>query len=343
MRQSRIKVIGIGNGGVNAVNHMLSKGSINNIDFIVANTDSQSLDGSPAQYKIQLGINTTKGLGTKLNPDMGRESAIESSSDIKEILRGADIVLIIAGLGAGTGTGAMPIVAQIAKELNALTVSIVTRPFIFEGRKRTQLTNQGIKEIKRESNSIVEIPSRVLLAIPEKDIGGIKETFESLDDVLLQAVYSISNIIISQECKHTSFDTIGAKTILSDGGLALIGIGYARGINSASMAAKVAIESPLLDGISISEAMNVLVHIDIHPNYPLMEIDEAMNIIKQNAKKDANIVSERTLNNNMDIDEVRITIIITSFETIHESITATTELKYRLEYINNKDYYPFLF
>ena len=312
-RQSKIKVIGIGNSGVNAINHMISMGSISNIDFIVANTDYQSLDSSPAQYKIQLGTNTTKGLGAGMNPDVGRESAIESSEDIKEILRGADIVLIVAGLGARTGTGATPIVAQIAKELNALTVSIVTRPLKFEGRKRTQLANKSMVETKQKSDSIVEISSNILLAMPENKIGGLKETFEFMDDILMHAVHTISNIITFQEDKHTFFD-ISAKTILSDGGLALMGIGHAWGIiNSASFAAKLAIESPLLDGISIDEAMGILVHFDIHPNYPLIEIDEAMNIIKQNVDKDADMVFETTTNNTMDIDEVRITIIATSF------------------------------
>ncbi len=309
---AKIKAIGVGGGGGNMINHMISEG-INTIDLIVANTDAQALDGSLAPYKMQLGINATRGLGAGMLPEKGREAALESFEDIKKMLEGSDIVFISAGLGGGTGTGAAPIIAQAAKEVGALTVSIVTSPFKFEGRKRTKLAKEGLEELKRESDSIIVVPNEKLLSIVEKDLG-IKESFRMVDDILAQAVGGISKVILSHGDNDINLDFADVKTVMSHRGLALMGAGYSTGKNAAYDAAKAAIESPLLDNISIDGAMGVLVHFDIHPDYPIMEIGEAMSIVEESADEDASVIFGTTTNPNMAIDEVRITIVATGFE-----------------------------
>ncbi len=312
---AKIKAIGVGGGGGNMINHMISEG-INSIDLIVANTDSQALDTSLAPYKMQLGINATKGLGAGMVPDKGREAALESFEEIKTMLEGSDIVFISAGLGGGTGTGAAPIIAQAAKEIGALTVSIVTSPFKFEGRKRTKLAKEGLEELKRESDSIIVVPNEKLLSIVEKNLG-IKESFRMVDDILAQAVGGISKVILSHGDNDINLDFADVKTVMGHRGLALMGAGYSSGTNAAYDAAKAAIESPLLDNISIDGAMGVLVHFDIHPDYPIMEIGEAMSIVEESADEDASVIFGTTTNEKMDIDEVRITIIATGFEDIN--------------------------
>jgi len=309
---AKIKAIGVGGGGGNMINHMIQEG-INSIDLIVANTDAQALESSLAPYKMQLGINATRGLGAGMVPDKGREAALESFEDIKTMLEGSDIVFISAGLGGGTGTGAAPIIAQAAKEVGALTVSIVTSPFKFEGRKRTKLAKEGLEELKRESDSIIVVPNEKLLSIVEKNLG-IKESFRMVDDILAQAVGGISKVILSHGENDINLDFADVKTVMSHRGLALMGAGYSTGTNAAYDAAKAAIESPLLDNISIDGAMGVLVHFDIHPDYPIMEIGEAMNIVEESADEDASVIFGTTTNPNMEIDEVRITIVATGFE-----------------------------
>lgn len=309
---AKIKAIGVGGGGGNMINHMISEG-INTIDLIVANTDAQALESSLAPYKMQLGINATRGLGAGMLPEKGREAALESFEDIKRTLEGADIVFISAGLGGGTGTGAAPIIAQAAKEVGALTVSIVTSPFKFEGRKRTKLAKEGLEELKRESDSIIVVPNEKLLSIVEKNLG-IKESFRMVDDILAQAVGGISKVILSHGENDINLDFADVKTVMSHRGLALMGAGYASGKNAAYDAAKAAIESPLLDNISIDGAMGVLVHFDIHPDYPIMEIGEAMNIVEESADEDASVIFGTTTNVNMAVDEVKITIVATGFE-----------------------------
>ena len=309
---AKIKAIGIGGGGGNMINHMITEGT-NNIDLIVANTDAQALDSSLAPYKMQLGINATRGLGAGMLPEKGREAALESFEDIKEILDGADIVFISAGLGGGTGTGAAPIIAQAAKEVGALTVSIVTSPFKFEGKKRTRLAKEGLEELKKESDSIIVVPNEKLLSIVEKTVG-IKESFQMVDDILAQAVGGISKVILSHGDNDINLDFADVKTVMGHRGLALMGTGYSAGENAAYEATKMAIESPLLDNISIDGAMGVLVHFDIHPNYPIMEIGQAMNIVEESADEEASVIFGTTTSEQMEIDEVRITIIATGFE-----------------------------
>lgn len=309
---AKIKAIGVGGGGGNMINHMINEG-ITSIDLIVANTDQQALDSSYAPFKMQLGLNATRGLGAGMVPEKGREAALESFEDIKQMLGGADIVFISAGLGGGTGTGAAPIIAQAAKEVGALTVSVVTSPFKFEGRKRAKLAKEGLEELKRESDSIIVVPNEKLLSIVEKNLG-IKESFRMVDDILAQAVGGISKVILSHGENDINLDFADVKTVMSHRGLALMGAGYATGTNAAYDAAKAAIESPLLDNISIDGAMGVLVHFDVHPDYPIMEISEAMNIIEESADEDAAVIFGTTTNSNMEIDEVKITIVATGFE-----------------------------
>jgi cell division protein FtsZ len=309
---AKIKAIGVGGGGGNMINHMINEG-IHSIDLIVANTDQQALDSSIAPYKMQLGINATRGLGAGMVPEKGREAALESFEDIKSMLSGSDIVFISAGLGGGTGTGAAPIIAQAAKEVGALTVSVVTSPFKFEGRKRAKLAKEGLEELKRESDSIIVVPNEKLLSIVEKNLG-IKESFRMVDDILAQAVGGISKVILSHGENDINLDFADVKTVMSHRGLALMGAGYATGTNAAYDAAKAAIESPLLDNISIDGAMGVLVHFDIHPDYPIMEIGEAMGIVEESADEDASVIFGTTTNENMEPDEVKITIVATGFE-----------------------------
>jgi len=329
---AKIKAIGVGGGGGNMINHMISEG-INSIDLIVANTDAQALDSSLAPYKMQLGINATRGLGAGMVPDKGREAALESFEDIKSMLEGSDIVFISAGLGGGTGTGAAPIIAQAAKEIGALTVSIVTSPFKFEGRKRTKLAKEGLEELKRESDSIIVVPNEKLLSIVEKNLG-IKESFRMVDDILAQAVGGISKVILSHGENDINLDFADVKTVMGHRGLALMGAGYATGTNAAYDAAKAAIESPLLDNISIDGAMGVLVHFDIHPDYPIMEIGEAMNIVEESADEDASVIFGTTTDKSMDIDEVRITIVATGFEDKNAVAEPTTRTQPKLPETN---------
>jgi cell division protein FtsZ len=309
---AKIKAIGVGGGGGNMINHMINVG-VKNIDLIVSNTDAQALQTSLAPFKMQLGISATRGLGAGMVPEKGREAALESFDEIKSMLDGSDIVFISAGLGGGTGTGAAPIIAQAAKEVGALTVSIVTSPFKFEGRKRAKLAQAGLEELKRESDCIIVVPNEKLLAIVEKNLG-IKESFKLVDDILSQAVGGISNVILSHGENDINLDFADVKTIMNHRGLALMGVGYSAGTNAAYDAAKAAIESPLLDNVSIDGAMGVLVHFDIHPDYPILEISSAMDIVEENADEEANVIFGTTTNANMNIDEVKITIIATGFE-----------------------------
>ncbi|MCB4753673.1 MAG: cell division protein FtsZ [Sulfurovum sp.] len=309
---AKIKAIGVGGGGGNMIDHMIQEG-VDGIDLIVANTDAQALESSLAPYKMQLGISATRGLGAGMVPEKGREAALESFEEIKSMVKGADIVFISAGLGGGTGTGAAPIIAQAAKEVGALTVSIVTSPFRFEGRKRTKLAKEGLEELKLESDSIIVIPNERLLSIVEKNLG-IKESFRLVDDILAQAVGGISKVILSHGENDINLDFADVETVMSHRGLALMGTGHSRGTNAAYDAVKAAIESPLLDNVSIDGAMGVLVHFDIHPDYPIMEIGESMGIVEESVDGDASVIFGTTTNSDMEIDEVKITIIATGFE-----------------------------
>jgi len=309
---AKIKAIGVGGGGGNMINHMINEG-VSGIDLLVANTDAQALDASLAPYKMQLGMNVTKGLGAGMKPEVGKAAAEESYDNIKTMLNGADLVFISAGLGGGTGTGAAPIIAQAAKEVGALTVAIVTSPFAFEGRKRKRLAKAGLEELKKESDSIIVVPNERLLSIVEKNLG-MRDSFRLVDNVLAQAVSGISNVILSHGANDINLDFADVKTVMSHRGLALMGVGESQGNSAAYDAAKTAIESPLLDNLSIDGAMGILVHFHIHPDYPLAEISEAMDIVEENADEDANIIFGTTTSEEFPLDEVKLTIIATGFE-----------------------------
>ena len=313
---AKIKAIGVGGGGGNMINHMINEG-ITGIDLIVANTDAQALDASLAPFKVQLGANATRGLGAGMKPEVGKEAALESFDDVKSMLDGADIVFISAGLGGGTGTGAAPIVAQAAKEIGALTIAVVTSPFKFEGRQRSRLAKDGLEDLKRECDSILVIPNQKLLSIVEQNLG-MRESFKMVDDILAQAVNGISKVILSQGLINLDFADV--KTVMSYRGLALMGAGYDEGKNSAHNAIKSAIESPLLDNVSIDGAKGVLVLFDTHPDYSILEIQEAMDLIYDSADEEANVIFGTTISEHMNVNEIKVTVVATGFEDRSEPI-----------------------
>ncbi len=309
---ARIIAVGVGGGGGNMIGHMLKEG-VTGIEMMLINTDAQVLSESSAASKIQIGTKLTKGLGAGMKPTIGKESAIENYEDIKAALQGADIVFISAGLGGGTGTGAAPIVAQIAKEVGALTISIVTKPFKFEGKKRLKIAEDGLEELKKESDSIVVIPNEKLLSVIDKKLG-LKESFKIVDSILAQAVSGTSGVILSSGDNDINLDFADLQTVMSHKGMALMGVGEHEGENSAYEAIKAAIESPLLDNMSINGAMGVLVHFHMHPNFPTMEIYEAMNIVNDSAHEEADIIFGTSTDDSLAESYVKITIVATGFE-----------------------------
>ncbi len=309
---ARIIAVGVGGGGGNMIGHML-KESVTGIEMIMINTDAQVLAEQSAASKIQIGTKLTKGLGAGMQPSVGKDSALESYDEIREALQGADIVFISAGLGGGTGTGAAPIVAQIAKEVGALTISVVTKPFMFEGKKRLKLAEAGLEELKRESDSIVVIPNDKLLSIIDRKLG-LKDSFKIVDGVLAQAVSGTAGIILSNGANDINLDFADLKTVMNHKGMALMGVGEHEGENAAYEAIKAAIESPLLDNMSINGAMGVLVHFKIHPEFPFMETSEAMLVVQESAHDDASVIWGTTTDESLPLDYVKITIVATGFE-----------------------------
>lgn len=310
----KIKVIGVGGGGGNMINHTVRNGDAHeDIELLCANTDAQALKNCLATRKVQLGAKLSAGLGAGMKPDIGRESAIENYDEIKASLEGADIVFIAAGLGGGTGTGAAPVVAQAAKELGALTVSVVTKPFRNEGNKRMRLAESGLAELKKESDSIVVIPNDKLLSIIPKGLG-IRNAFRIVDDVLAKAVGGMSRIILQSGESDINVDFADVRTIMSHRGLALMGVGESAGNQAAHEAIKNAIESPLFDNMSINGAMGVLIHFKMHPDYPMEEMDQALSIVHDTASDEADVIFGTTLDESMEGDKVEITIVATGFE-----------------------------
>ncbi len=307
-----IKVVGVGGGGGNMINHMINEG-ISGIDLIAANTDAQALEASLAPIKIQLGEKKTKGLGAGMKPEIGRESALENYEEIRSALENADIVFIASGFGGGTGTGAAPVIAQAAKEVGALTVSVITKPFMFEGRRRARMAEEGLKELRKESDSIVVIPNDKLLSIIDKNLG-IKDSFKIVDNILSRAVGGMSSVVLSYGNNDINLDFADVQTVMSHRGMALLGVGEFEGENAAVEAMKNAIESPLLDNMSINGALGVLIHFNIHPNCPLNQISEAMGIVYDNADEDAHVIFGTTTNEDMPENKVKITIVATGFE-----------------------------
>lgn len=316
---AKIKVVGVGGGGGNMINHMVREG-IKGIDMIAANTDAQALEHSQAGTKIQLGEKKTKGLGAGMVPDVGRESAEESYEEIKSSLEHSDIVFIASGFGGGTGTGAAPVVAQAAKDIGALTVSVVTRPFRFEGRKRARLAEAGLNELKKQSDSIVVIPNDKLLSLVDKKLG-IKDSFKIVDDVLCRAVSGMSYVVLSGGDSGINVDFADVKTVMGHRGMALMGVGEAEGEEAAIDAVKNAVESPLLDDMTINGALGVLVHFHIHPDCPLEDISAAMDVVYDSADEDADVIFGTTHDDSIENNKVRVTIVATGFDNKTEEIT----------------------
>lgn len=309
---ARIIAVGVGGGGGNMIGHMLNEG-VSNIEMMLINTDAQVLNETSAASKIQIGTKLTKGLGAGMKPSIGKDSALENYDEIRSALEGADIVFISAGLGGGTGTGAAPIVAQIAKEVGALTISIVTKPFAFEGRKRLKIAEAGLEELKKESDSIVVIPNDKLLSIIDRRLG-MKDSFKIVDGVLAQAVSGTSGVILSSGENDINLDFADLQTVMSHKGMALMGVGEHEGENAAYEAIKAAIESPLLDNMSINGAMGVLVHFNIHPDFPMMELAEAMEVVHDSAHEDAEVIWGTSTDNTIAENYIKITIVATGFE-----------------------------
>jgi len=306
---ARIKVIGIGGGGGNAVNRMIDSG-IEGIEFLVANTDLQALKRSRAPIKIQLGSRLTKGLGAGADPVVGREAALEDTDKIIEVLEGADMVFVTTGLGGGTGTGGAPIIASLATELDALTVAVVTKPFHFEGRRRMQQAEQGLRELRECVDTVITIPNERLLHTVEKG-ASLADSFRVADDVLRQAVQGISDLITVPGLINLDFADV--KSIMAGMGMALMGAGYARGENRAIEATQQAISSPLLEEASIEGARGVLINITGGSDLTLFEVNAASSIIRESADEDANIIFGAVIDEEMH-DEMKITVIATGFE-----------------------------
>lgn len=305
---ARIKVIGIGGGGGNAVNTMIGA-KLGGVDFMVANTDAQSLEASQAPVRIQLGGMVTKGLGAGANPEIGRRAALEDQEKIKEYLEGSDMIFITAGMGGGTGTGGAPVLARVAREVGALTVGVVTKPFIFEGKKRMRQAEDGIEELKASVDTLIVIPNQRLLSIAAKTTTML-EAFHKADDVLLQAVRGISDLIITPGLINLDFADV--RTVMAEMGLALMGASSASGENRAIEAAQKAISSPLLEDISIQGARGVLINITGGPDLCLHEVNEAASMIQEEAHDDANIIFGAVIDETL-TDEIRITVIATGF------------------------------
>ncbi len=306
---ARIKVIGIGGGGGNAVNTMISY-NLRGVDFLVANTDAQALGGSLSPVKVQLGESVTKGLGAGSNPEVGKRAALESQDELRQYLQGADMVFITAGLGGGTGTGGAPVVAGIAKELGILTVAIVTKPFQFEGKRRNLQADEGITELRKIVDTLIAVPNQRLLGMGGKNLT-LLEAFNKADDILYHAVKGISDLIIVTGLINLDFADV--KAIMSEMGLALMGTGVANGENRAVEAAQRAISSPLLEDNTIHGARGILLNITGGPDMSLYEINEASSLIQAEAHEDANIIFGTVVDETM-IDEIRITVIATGFD-----------------------------
>jgi cell division protein FtsZ len=304
-----IKVVGIGGGGSNAVNRMVEAG-VKGVEFIAVNTDAQALLMSDADYKVHIGVGLTKGLGAGADPDVGLQAAEESRAEIKEALQGADMVFITAGEGGGTGTGAAPVIAQIAKEeIGALTVGVVTRPFAFEGRKRALQADEGVKRIRELVDTLIIIPNDRLLQVAEKKTS-ILDAFRIADDVLRQGVQGITDLITVPGLINLDFADV--RTIMQDAGSALMGIGVATGEGRAHDAAKAAISSPLLES-SIEGAQGVLLSVAGGSDLGLFEVNEAAEVVAAAAHPDANIIFGAVIDDSM-MDSIRVTVIATGFD-----------------------------
>ena len=324
---ANLRVVGVGGGGCNAVSTMIKAG-LNGIEFVGANTDAQALGACSAPIKVQLGAKLTKGLGAGANPEIGRNAMLEDKDRIREMLVGADMVFITAGLGGGTGTGGAPILATIARDAGALTVAVVTKPFLFEGKRRQRQAEDGLKELRKCVDTLITIPNQRLLSIAGRDMS-LLETFRKADEVLVQAVRGISDLITINGLINLDFADV--RTVMSEMGLALMGTGIASGENRAVEAAQRAISSPLLEDITISGARGILINITGGADLTLYEVNEASTLVQEEADEDANIIFGAVIDENLR-EEMRVTVIATGFgraeekeERMPESRTAALE------------------
>ena len=326
-----IKVIGVGGGGGNAVEHML-KGSIDGVDFICANTDAQALKNSSAKIILQLGGNVTKGLGAGADPDVGRQAALEDRDRIMDVLEGSDMVFITAGMGGGTGTGAAPVVAQVAKEMGILTVAVVTRPFSFEGKKRAQIAENGIRDLSQFVDSLITIPNEKLMSVLGRDVS-LLNAFAAANDVLLGAVQGIAQLITCPGLINVDFADV--RTVMSEMGMAMMGSGKAQGEDRAKVAAQAAISSPLLEDINLSGAKGILVNITAGMDFSIGEFEAVGNTIKQFASDNATVVVGTVIDPEMS-GEMRVTIVATGLG--HSSKEEITKVKVVQEPHTRLDY-----
>jgi cell division protein FtsZ len=316
-----IKVIGVGGGGGNAVAHMVNSG-VEGVEFIMANTDAQAIKQCGAKTHLQLGANVTKGLGAGANPEVGRQAALEDREAIIKVLEGADMVFITAGMGGGTGTGAAPVVAQVAKELGILTVAVITKPFPFEGRRRMQTALQGIEELSKHCDSLITVPNEKLITVLGRDATMIT-AFKAANEVLLGAVQGIADLITRPGIINVDFADV--RTVMSEMGLAMMGSGIARGDDRAQAAAHSAVNNPLLDEVNLHGANGVLVNITAGPNFTMREFDEVGSTIEAFASEDATVIIGTVLDPNMG-DEVRVTVVATGLNQARARVVQRPEI-----------------
>jgi cell division protein FtsZ len=301
-----IKVIGVGGGGGNAVSHMVNS-SIDGVEFICANTDAQALKSSGARTTLQLGETVTKGLGAGANPEIGRQAALEDRDRIVEVLDGADMVFITCGMGGGTGTGAAPVVAQLAKEKGILTVAVVTKPFPFEGRRRMQVALKGIEDLQQSVDSLITVPNEKLLTVLGREVT-LLNAFKAANDVLQGAVQGIADLITRPGLINVDFADV--RTVMSEMGMAMMGTGTARGDDRAQAAAEAAINNPLLENVDLSGACGILVNVTAGPNLTMREFDEIGRVVHDFASEDATVVLGTALDPDLS-DDVRVTVVAT--------------------------------
>lgn len=324
---ARIKVIGVGGGGGNAVSRMVQSG-LSDVEFIVANTDQQALRQNPAPVKLQIGTNLTKGLGAGADPNIGREAALEDTDKILETLTGADLVFVTTGLGGGTGTGAAPVIASLANQLGALTVAVVTKPFRFEGRKRASQAETGLRELAASVDSMITIPNERLLSSVDRSTR-LSAAFEMADDVLRQAIQGISDLILVPGIINLDFADV--KTTMSRAGLAIMGTGIASGENRATVAATAAVSSPLLEDACVEGARGVIINVTGGPDLALAEAIEASEIVSSAAHEDANIIFGAVMDPKME-GQIKVTVIATGFDrgrAVRTEIPPTREMAAR--------------
>ena len=304
--KAKIRVIGVGGGGGNAVHHMINN-EVEGVEFICANTDAQALDNLKAKTILQMGSSITKGLGAGADPERGRQAALEDRDEIAEILSGADMVFITAGMGGGTGTGAAPIVAEVARELGILTVAVVTRPFSFEGKKRSKIAEEGISQLSQQVDSLITIPNEKLMDVLGKE-ASLLEAFKAANDVLLGAVKGIADLIMNKGMINVDFADV--KTVMSEMGMAMMGTGTAVGEDRARLAAESAIRSPLLEDVNLQGARGILVNITAGENLSLGEFSEVGDTVEEFASEDATVVVGTVIDPSLD-NEMRVTVVAT--------------------------------